>query len=845
MSVATTKGGKGLGEQAPHLVELCDGWALWRTVCVRGTGFPVDMLEALAAPEAVAATDRLIEAEAARDAARAGALGECRRLITETDAGARAPLRRVRRQLSKGRAPDPPPGEPELATHIADFAAALIEVEEAREEAETGIEAAQAFTLQALRDVGRDPLFREALAWQNRMALKNNVDTLLRMPAGARDGVLRAREQLIVNYLQRYCAKNESIGFFGPIGWAQIADQGRALSLKPGPGLVSDRFVHFEYWAVDALAKALTKERWLRPWLAPRLNPLVRLDGNAVVGPTGKRLRLVPAMVAALAACDGETRAIDIAEALVADPATPFEEKKQVYAVLSKAALAGGLIWALEVPVAPHPERVLRGALERVGDEDLRARLTAPLDELEAARDAVAAAAGDDSALDQALVDLETRFTRLTGKRPTRHEGASYAGRTLVYEDCRRDIEMTLGPEFSERLGPPLSLLLQSARWFTYKSAERILEHADIIFARLQGRAGAKTVDFVPFFARAVPKGFVLRGTARKLQARWAEILAVEDDARSVEFTSAELRDRVAAAFSAPHPGFPFGRYHSPDVMIAAESVEAVRRGNYRLVLGELHAGVNSLLQTIFVLTHPRPGDVIATHKCDVPGPQIYPVMPRSYGKGYRMALDSYADEDIHLVMDDTPSWRPPDRVLRIADLVVEKADGQLFVRTRDGGKRFHIIEVFHVQLRGWCALNFSLLPPAAHRPRVTIDGLVVARESWRFPCRDLAFAWEKRESARFIGARRWAAAQDLPRWVFARFPQERKPVYVDLESPACVELMAKLARRAGDKKENAPISVSEMLPTPEQAWLIDAEGRRYTSELRVVAVDPMSWRRP
>ncbi|MEE9140505.1 MAG: lantibiotic dehydratase, partial [Alphaproteobacteria bacterium] len=502
-------------------------------------------------------------------------------------------------------------------------------------------------------------------------------------------------------------------------------------------------------------------------------------------------------------------------------------------------------IWALEVPVAPHPERALRGTLERVDDEALRARLTAPLDELEAARDAVAAAAGDDSALDQALADLETRFTRLTGKRPTHLEGATYAGRTLVYEDCRRDIEMTLGPEFSERLGPPLFLLLQSARWFTYRTGERFLAQLERLFAEFQRKTGAKTVDFAPLKYRALAAEPALYATVRELQARWAEIFAVEDDARSVEFTFAELRDRVAAAFSAPHPGFPFGRYHSPDIMIDAESVEAIRRGNYRLVLGELHAGIISLLQTIFVLTHPSPGDVIATHKCDVPGPQVYPVMPRSYGRGYRLAPDSYADEDLHLVMDDTPSWRPPDRVLRIADLVVEKADGQLFVRTRDGAKRFHIIEVFHFHLRGWCSLNFSLLPPAAHQPRVRIDGLVVARESWRIPCRDLAFAWEKREPARFIGARRWAAARDLPRWVFARFPQERKPVYVDLESPACVELMAKLARRAGAETENALISVSEMLPTPEQAWLIDAEGRRYTSELRIVAVDPISWRRP
>jgi hypothetical protein len=35
-----------------------------------------------------------------------------------------------------------------------------------------------------------------------------------------------------------------------------------------------------------------------------------------------------------------------------------------------------------------------------------------------------------------------------------------------------------------------------------------------------------------------------------------------------------------------------------------------------------------------------------------------------------------------------------------------------------------------------------------------------------------------------------------------------------------------------------ASITVSEMIPGLEQVWLPDASGGRYTSELRIVAVD-------
>jgi hypothetical protein len=32
------------------------------------------------------------------------------------------------------------------------------------------------------------------------------------------------------------------------------------------------------------------------------------------------------------------------------------------------------------------------------------------------------------------------------------------------------------------------------------------------------------------------------------------------------------------------------------------------------------------------------------------------------------------------------------------------------------------------------------------------------------------------------------------------------------------------------------------MLPAPDELWLTDKEGRTYTSELRMVAVDPKPW---
>ncbi|MEV8156229.1 hypothetical protein AB0R11_27515, partial [Streptomyces fradiae] len=79
---------------------------------------------------------------------------------------------------------------------------------------------------------------------------------------------------------------------------------------------------------------------------------------------------------------------------------------------------------------------------------------------------------------------------------------------------------------------------------------------------------------------------------------------------------------------------------------------------------------------------------------------------------------------------------------------------------------------------------------------------------------------------------------RDLPRFVFVVSPTEPRPFYVDFDSPVYVNIFAKAARRLARQDAGARLVVSEMLPTPEQAWLTDDEGRTYTSELRFVAVD-------
>ncbi len=143
------------------------------------------------------------------------------------------------------------------------------------------------------------------------------------------------------------------------------------------------------------------------------------------------------------------------------------------------------------------------------------------------------------------------------------------------------------------------------------------------------------------------------------------------------------------------------------------------------------------------------------------------------------------------------------------------------------------LTEVLGDLLTALVANRFRILEPAAHIPRVAIDSLVVVRERWRFDARRLVGGHSDPKLAveRCIRAVRDAGA---PRHVFTLSAAERKPVYIDFESPALQRLFPPLVRRA--EAQRRTIDVTEMMPRPDELW-IETEQGAMTSELRLAVV--------
>lgn len=860
-SPSTTNGTAELLTKAPHLTAMPGArWGVWRSMALRGAGFPAAHVLKLSTPLAAAIENQLDQVEEAERKARQAQTAavdiahSCvNRVTSELE---RAAMERVLKKLQKGKVPQAPIADDSVRAAVEALQAARETVETAKVKFYEAFDAALQQGTTAVSEIASQERFREAVIWQNRHVYKTAIQPLLQREAtSTRTSKQRQREELIANYWQRYCVKNDTIGFFGPVGWARVVPEGEPFIVRPGSDLLATRNVRFESWCMDAMVQSLMGDISFEQWLKPRRLPLIDIDNTLLYLPLQPPINVSMEQAALLHACDGSRTARQIASDLVKMPSLGFETEADVYRKLRELRNRRLISWEWCIPI-PHqvdPEAILAKMFGSIEDETLRDNSLSKLRELDENRKSLARAAGDPDKLAQALEDLETTFTRLTGASATRSHGRMYAARTLVYEDCRRDVEVDISREMIQSLGAPLTLLLEGARWFSFELAARAKKVIEKIYEDLARKTGSPVVEAAAFYERIrplifTPDSIIYDAVLKVFHKRWAEILNLDLQADRVQYRSEELKARLLAAFAAPRAGWPNARFHSPDVMIAASGPDAIRRGDYQFVLGELHPGEITISNWIFVGQHPSPEELFEALEIDLPETRLLPIASRHQpGANARTSLVLHTSRDCFLDYSLDSAHTAPTRTLSLGTVVFEKSGGRLIARTRDSRSVFDAIEFLGCALTSIGGADLKVVPPARHTPRITIDRFVVAREAWRFSPSEITFADEQDEAHRFINARRWARQHGLPRFVFVKTPAEVKPFFVDFDSPVLINIFAKMVHRtiAGNNPDplvtlppNPKITVSEMLPTPDKCWLPDAEGQHYTSELRMVVVD-------
>jgi len=256
-------------------------------------------------------------------------------------------------------------------------------------------------------------------------------------------------------------------------------------------------------------------------------------------------------------------------------------------------------------------------------------------------------------------------------------------------------------------------------------------------------------------------------------------------------------------------------------------------------VLGEIHSG-NTLLWSCFIAQHPDPQEILQALAADTAGTVV--VLPQMLKQSWtqRLNLGLALPTWYRFNFADEPPGGPESQCLPAGEVVVEATTEGLRARTRDGRLAFAAIDLFASYLSQECSsIIGSLLPPAPHLPRLNFDEVVVARERWHFDVGELDFTEIRAADDRFLALRRWAQMVGLPRFVFFKLTTERKPCYLDLDSPISGDIFARLVRTARERAGASSLTVTEMMPSIDQIWLSDARGELYTCELRMTAVEP------
>jgi hypothetical protein len=825
---------------APERAARAQGrtWRLVPHFIVRRTGFPFELLESLRMDRSAAELQRLVglDAEIREEGARllAGSLHAALAQAIATGALPRESKQlRAARRLVHRRERVPPAKVAVLGERLRQLIAADLErwnglVEQraalrASAEAEIAVELAD--KRQALRAIAQDERFREAVFLSNPDFFKTGLAAFLAMeddkPMTAK---MRQVETTVATYLQRFCAKNDTCSFFGPVNYARAAPgASRSLAITFADSPLRAREAFFAYWAAADLARKVSEVPEIQLALPVRRSPLCRVleSGQVHVSLLERTVRLSELQRRVFDAADGSRTSSAIGEALGLSAEVVEREVQS----LAKAKL---LLRAIEIaPSEFHPLRSLIDQLRQLrllpGSCAAKWPWLESLAELESARREFAGA--DLRRREAILGGVERQFERLSGGSPRRRAGQMYADRTLLYEDCLGSMErVEIGGALFEDLAARIALPLRVAACHARLLRDDLHGLAVAVHAELA--SGAREVAYGLFAQRL--KGEVDAGSpelaggrARAFLDRLHRAVACAERGPKASLSSADLS--FLAEYEASSPGL----LASPDLMIAARSLEALNRGELTIVMAELHD--NATLWDTLMYFHPERDDVERHLRAALIESGEFPdlgwIQFRRESKCFALKLPGTTVE-----LSSPASGGAP--ALPVSDLTVVNEGGCLALRSRSTGRALtlycglshtfaeHVLSLPKVKAIPWAT--------GAATPRVDVEGVVVQRRRWRFDAPVALAAPGAGEGDLLLAALELRARHGLPEHVFASAPAEPKPIYVDFANPFLVRLFAHLARSGG-------VVLEEMLPGPDELWLVE-RGSRFCLELRTTA---------
>jgi hypothetical protein len=675
-----------------------------------------------------------------------------------------------------------------------------------------------------LHRTAADQWLSEALCWQNPQIVSNWLRRYAAegVPRGAR---VRKKLRELGAYLQRYTTKNETVGFYGPTGWA-LVDPASDCTARAGGGRARVwSHTAFEPWAIVALTRIWAADPEVRWYLPVVVSQAGVLDGQLFRRPRRGAIRLTP---------DQRT----VVEALAARPGTATEllgslgaswDRDRLGPILEDLHKADCLSWGFCLPIERGLEEHVLAQLRRLPEGNRRSTLLNGLQRFLQLREEVALSLGDADKTMQAMNRLGEAFETATGLGRAVLKKDNPDSRSLLYHDVAVDWDAVVGARSLAVLGPPLELLLAVSRYVTWRLAGEVDD-----FARSALVMGDDSFEAVFDELAPVLTGRGADAVARKVvgevHAKVEELLNATEPEHStdgvVAYRSELLRERWLDAFDVPRHGWTAALTHSPDMMLAQDG------DRLTWVLGELHMAMNPLDNRFCLDSQPEPGQLEKLIDAATPLrhiPAFPDHWPRKTPRTYPPPAHHIPHKHRYWTLWPRSVVSPSVPKLSGVDLTVADRDGEVLVLGRAGEPVARLVDFVGEFLSVAFSSTFSLRPKAEHQRRITIDGVVVQRRTWWFRAGQLL-------PSAGTSLRGFFESNGIPRYTFVRVPGEPKPVFCDVRGSITTDNIVRMLRKVADLDE--VVQVQEMIPDVEHLWLRGADGHHVTSEFRFVVQD-------
>ena len=410
------------------------------------------------------------------------------------------------------------------------------------------------------------------------------------------------------------------------------------------------------------------------------------------------------------------------------------------------------------------------------------------------------------------------------------------------FRECRLELPATMADEVAIEAEPWIDLWRDTYAFIASRVAATLRQIVE--------KSGAKSGTMrLPDFLRAseaarlplTGPGLVAPAVIafQEVKAAFRQRLQPHRDLAEYELTTEDCHV-VRNNFS--YPKFDEYTYPSADLQLAAADIEAVKRGDYRWILAELHPPPALLHHCMYWACPDKPALNAALASTAMNKPNFH--------FGF-FAADFTAHTAVR-VFDAMPAltnFIAPQRANPKWNRV-SPADAEVYVDGDNGDvgvRKIGTLEHLGSFARAWVIplgfhpFQFGLAP---HTPRLRCGNVIVQRRTWTVTLEEFPRGkFNGTAPDLLVAIEQLRANRDLPRHVYIR-PTEQalrrsgaegrdkdtKPIYIDLESYLFLEIFYRWLTKAGE------LEITEMRPAPDELWWRENDGRR-TFELRTMIV--------